>query len=128
MSDNIIFDSSIWIDIARRIKRTISFASSFIEENNVLVVDLICAEVLRGAHSEKDYNNLNKILHDFEMLRTDWSEVARLAYLVSRKGFNPPLADLYIANCAIENDVGILTRDKHFLAISSVRKFKVITL
>jgi len=111
--------------MARGNKKIIGAVSPYIEDDAVLAVDLICAEVLRGARSEKDFMNLSKLFEDFDILTTSFKDVARLAFLVSRKGFNPPLADLYIANCALENGMGVITRDKHFLSIASVRKFLV---
>jgi predicted nucleic acid-binding protein len=122
---SVILDSSIWIEIARGNKKIITFVSPYLKKDKIFLVDLIFAEVLRGARSENDYLNLQKLFDDLPILSTDWQNVARLAYDVSRKGFNPPLADLYISNCAIENSVGIVSKDKHFLSIASIRKFPV---
>lgn len=125
MTDKVILDSSIWIDIKRGDARVNKIVSPLIEEDKVILTDRICAEVLRGAKSNKDYSKLKEIFSNFTTLSANWEEVAFLGYLVARKGFNPPLADLYIATCAISAHCQILTRDKHFLSIKSVRNFKL---
>ena len=89
------------------------------------MVDLIVAELLRGARSQLDYEGLRLRLSSFEIISTTWSEVGRLGFLVSRKGFSPPLADLYIAQCAIEHDKIIVTQDRHFSQITKVKSFKL---
>jgi predicted nucleic acid-binding protein len=122
---SVILDSSIWIEIARGNKKIITFVSPYLKKDKIFLVDLILAEVLRGARSEADYQSLQTLLEDLPMLSTNWRDVARLAYDVSRKGFNPPLADLYISNCAVENSIGIISKDKHFLSIASIKKFPV---
>ena len=126
MIDKVIFDSSIWIDIRRGNQKVIDATFQFIESDSIVLVDIICTEVLRGAKSDKDFATLSKIFSNFDILSVSWERVSTLAYKVSRKGFNPPLADLYIATCAIENKIGLVTKDKHFLSINAVDKFKLI--
>lgn len=59
------------------------------------------------------------------IVSTSWLDVAKLAFDVSRRGHNPPLADLYIANCAIKNKLSLITRDRHFQMISAVNKISL---
>jgi predicted nucleic acid-binding protein len=125
MSGNYIFDSSVWIDLSRNNKKVIEITSPIINKDRVVLVDLIMAEVLRGVTSSKDYELLEQYFLSFKIVSTSWIDVAKLAFKVARHGHNPPLADLYIAHCAINNKLSLITRDRHFEAISGVTKFIV---
>lgn len=120
-----ILDSSIWVDIERGDAQLIRRAEPLILKNRVCLVDLIVAELLRGARSDADYAGLKLRLESFRLYSTPWEQVARLAYLVRRAGFQPPLTDLYIAQCAIEHKRVLVTRDKHFAQIASVKSFRL---
>lgn len=89
------------------------------------MVDLIVAELLRGARTKADYNGLTLRLLSFEIVSTTWLAVAELGYEVAKAGFHPPLADLYIAQCCIENNKMLITQDKHFKHIRGVKSFKL---
>lgn len=120
-----LFDTSIWIDIERGKTSIIEKASVLIKKNAVCLTDLIIAELLRGARNQSDYDGLRLRLESFLIYKTQWSEVSELAYTVARAGYNPPLTDLYIAQCAIQNKKVLITKDRHFAEIASVRKFKM---
>jgi len=125
MAGHFIFDSSVWIDISRNNKKVIEITTPIVKNDRVVIVDLIMAEVLRGVKSAKDYSLLEQYFLNFRIISTSWIDVAKLAFDVSRRGHNPPLADLYIANCAIEHKLGLISRDRHFQAISAVSKFSL---
>jgi predicted nucleic acid-binding protein len=72
---------------------------------------------------KKTFDNYNFL--SFKTVTSSWLDVSKLGFEVSRHGFNPPLADLYIAQCAIDNKLGLISRDHHFEAISKVRKFSL---
>jgi len=95
-----------------------------IEKRRVAVVDIIVAEVLRGCLTKQSSLQLLNGFTNFDIFTTDWLEVAELGYVVGRAGFNPPLADLYIAQSAIEEKLTVLTHDRHFLQIQEVAPFK----
>jgi predicted nucleic acid-binding protein len=63
-------------------------------------------------------------LEAFPIYSARWDSVSKLAYGVARAGYSPPLADLYIAQCAILHKKILITRDKHFEEIASVEKFR----
>src|SRR3990167_8987418 len=125
MKDKYVLDSCLWIEIERKNKGVLSEAQPLINRNEVCLVDVIVAEVLRGVKTRKDYLKLKDAFSHFVQLSTSWDRVAKLAFQVSRKGFQPPLVDLYIAQCVLENGKTLLTQDKHFLEITKVHPFSV---
>lgn len=124
MTDKYLVDSSIWIEFARGKNNFQEILTSLVREDKIVMLDIIVAEVLRGAANNKEYNKLLQLFFNFPILSSNWLDVAELAFLVARKGFNPPLADIYIANSIIENSLTLITKDRHFTSISSVKKFK----
>ena len=128
MKDKYVFDSSVWIALERGDKRVLKIAEPMIRKNQVCLVDVIEAEVLRGARSNKDYNKLSEAFSYFSSLSTSWGRVAKLAFRVAKKGFMPPLIDLYIASAVLENKRVLCTQDKHFQHIKKVVPLKLIML
>ncbi|MBL7685864.1 MAG: PIN domain-containing protein [Deltaproteobacteria bacterium] len=125
MKDKYVLDSSLWIEIHRENISILSKIEPLFQKNKVCLIDVISAEVLRGARNDKDYKKLEEIFNDFLILSCDWKKVAKLAYQVGKKGFNPPLIDLYIAQCVHENKKRLMTQDKHFLQISKILPFEL---
>lgn len=120
-----LLDSSIWIDIERKKADLIEKASKLILTHKVCLCDLIVAELLRGVRTDSDYLGLKLRLESFPIYTANWNQVAKLAYKVAKAGFNPPLTDLYIAECAINNKKILVTRDSDFKQIYQVQKFKL---
>ena len=128
MKDRYVLDSSIWIELERGNPAISTLVQPFIDRNEVCVVDLIVAELLRGTKSRRDFDRLESAFADFVWLSADWERVAETAFRVARKGLNPPLTDLYIAQSVHDNDKVIVTQDKHFKQIAGVLPFKFVLL
>lgn len=128
MKGKYVLDSSIWVEIERENASVLDRVQPLIDKNEVCLVDVIVAELLRGAKTPRDYKRLDQVFSDFLQLKTEWSRVADLAFQVSRKGFHPPLVDLYIAQCVLENKKALITQDKHFRQIANVRAFELVVL
>lgn len=125
MKDKYVLDSCLWIEIERGNPKVLSIVQPLIDKNEVCLVDVIVAEVLRGTKTRKDYLKLKEAFSHFSQLSTSWAAVAELAFEACRKGFQPPLIDLYIAQCVLENNKTLLTQDKHFPQIAKIRAFAV---
>ena len=128
MKDKYVLDSSIWIEIERGKTKIIKEVQSLILKNQVCLIDVIVAEVLRGVRTKMDFDLLQESFSSYNILSTNWLKVAELAFDVSKKGFQPPLVDIYIAQCVAENTRTLITQGKHFAAIKKVRNFEVINL
>lgn len=125
MKGKIILDSSIWIAIERQVPSVCEKTLPLIQKNRVCLVDVIVAEVLRGCQTEKDFKKLLGAFENFPCHFTLWKTVAELGFKTAKQGFHPPLVDLYIAQCAIENRLTLMTQDKHFLQIARVQSFSL---
>lgn len=125
MKDKYVLDSCIWIEIERKNPAILERVLPLIEKNQVCLVDVIGTEVMRGTRTLKDFRRLKEAFSVFNQLSTTWDKVSELAFKVARKGFHPPLVDLYIAQCVWENKKMLITQDKHFEFIARVQSFSV---
>lgn len=124
MKDKFVLDSSVWIEAERQNPDILTIISPLIAQNRVCIVDLIVAEISRGAKTKRDYVGIKELFSNFDQFSTSWSRVADLAFAVDRRGFHPPLTDLYIAQCCIENHKRLITRDRHFAHIAECTTLK----
>lgn len=126
MKDKYIVDSSVWIELERGNAAVRSVLDPLIARNAVCVVDVIVVELLRGTKTPKDFLRLQRAFADFVQLSAQWSDVAELAFVVARRGYYPPLIDVYIAQCALAHRKAIITQDRHFAQIARVRPFELM--
>jgi len=118
-----VLDSSVWVEIDRGNEQITKRVRPLLNKNRICMVDLIIAELLRGVRREIELEGLALRLSAFEVISADWLSVGKLGYDVARAGFNPPLADLYIAQSCIKSKKTLITQDRHFEEIKKVRNF-----
>lgn len=126
--DKYVLDSSIWVEIHRNNQKILTIVQPLIDRSEICMVDVITAEVLRGARGPKDYQRLKQIFSDFPEIQTHWDAVAKLAFRMAQKGFHPPLIDLYIAQTSREQGKTLITQDKHFPQIAKIQPFPIVLL
>ena len=111
----ILVDTSIWIDYFKGVESAIPL-SALIETNNICTNELILAELLPSVKFRKE-NILMHLLESMEKLPMDigWREIANFQIYNLRNGINNVgIPDLIIAQNAIQNDLSLYARDKHF--------------
>lgn len=128
MRDKYVLDSSVWISMERGDAGILRVVEPMIQKNEVCLVDVIKAEVLRGALSAKGYRKLHHAFSFFTELGISWDRVASMAFKIARKGFMPPLIDIYIAAAVIENGKVLVSQDRHFRLIQKAVPLRLILL
>jgi predicted nucleic acid-binding protein len=112
---SVLVDSSVWIDYFRG--GGASDALEFlIEENLVVTNDLILTELIPPLHLRRQ-GRLIALLKEIERcpLTPDWDGLVEMQITCLRGGINGMgIPDLMIAQHAIQNELRLLTRDKHF--------------
>lgn len=122
MSLKFIADSSIWIDCLKSEKTSLAgFMRECITENYVAINGIIKSEILQGCKNKKEFTRVRSALNVLEFLEVTqeiWDFSAEISFDLSRKGKTIPLADCLIAAQCIKENIGLLTKDKHFTIIS----------
>lgn len=93
------------------------------QKNEIAICGVIMAELLRGATSERQFNQLKSSMECFEYIpfeQGDWDSLARLLYTLKTNGIAVPFQDAMIALLAIKTDCQLWTTDHHFSILQSV--------
>jgi predicted nucleic acid-binding protein len=125
MSHEIVLaDTTVWIHFLRG--SGVKFQErlgSLIMADKLAITSVIIMEILRGAKSQKDYDQLNKDLaavHCFDITPKVWKRACKLGYLLRQNGVNVPLTDTLIAAAAQEHDSLLIHEDRHYEMIAAI--------
>lgn len=132
MNKIVLIDSSIWVDYFNGISSsTTKQVQQLIKENLAVINPIIRLEILTGAKSKKQFNNLSDFLLGLNSLSIDenvYRQAEQLRFRMRKLGLTIPLPDVLIASTAIIFDCPLLHCDKHFNLIreyfSSLEIFK----
>ena len=112
---SVLADSSVWVDYFR--DRGPSDALEFLIEANLVVTnDLILTELIPPLHLRKQ-GRLIALLKELERrpITPNWDDLVQMQVTCLRNGINGiGIPDLIIAQNAIQHDLQLLARDKHF--------------
>lgn len=115
----VLVDSSVWIEYLRGTGDS-SALDWLIEEGSIVTNELILAE-LTPRLLVRGESKLVDILWNIERVRLtlDWDAIIHLQVTCIRNGINKVgIPDLIIAHHAIQNNLSLLTSDKHFTLIA----------
>ncbi len=128
----ILVDTSVLINFFKGVKSQSAekFRSVLVQKIPFGINSFIYQEVLQGAKSEKEYNNLKKYLstqhffHPKDPIES-FARAARIYYDCRKKGITiTSTIDCIIAQTVIEQDLFLLHRDKDFELMSQVVELK----
>lgn len=127
----VIVDTSAWIESFgpggdTKIKKVLE---DLILGGSIFLPGIIKAEILRGTKSITEYETLNDLLKGLNYLPVKedfWNSLSHFSFNLYRKGIAVPLIDTLIALLAIENDLLLFHRDKHFDLIAQKSSLKIL--
>jgi predicted nucleic acid-binding protein len=122
----LLADSSAWIEYLRKTGSSVNLClrAAFSNEGvEVATTDVVVMEVLAGARSNAERDELRRMLYGCPFLAVDgpadYEHAAEIHRACRRKGETVrKLTDCLIAAVAIRNDVELLHRDADFEAIA----------
>ena len=115
-----VIDTNVIVDLW---KNPSDKAKDIIRDNEVCICGVIRSELLHGAYSERNLEEISRkldLLEEINIKDNQWDRFGRFLYKLRTNGVSLPYADAIIAFTAITNDVIVLTRDKHFRLIKEV--------
>ncbi|MEE3481362.1 MAG: PIN domain-containing protein [Lachnospiraceae bacterium] len=116
----IIPDSNIIIDFWRSGDETIA---NVFRTQQIVLCGIIRTELLRGAHSIKEFDDIKQALAGFEVFDMglgDWDELGWELSQLRSHGVTVPFQDALIAHLAMKHSAAVWTRDKHFSYMQNV--------
>ncbi|MDK2805469.1 MAG: hypothetical protein PWQ94_633 [Thermoanaerobacterium sp.] len=131
MKDNILVDTSVWIEYFRNKREIVEIIDDMLLHNRVYITGLIIAELLQGVKTEKERGMLERYIDSIPTVscdNKDWIGVGKLSFKLRRDGKTIPLSDVLIAYLSIKNNMMIFSFDKHFKMIDDVKLFDLTTI
>lgn len=131
MKDNVLIDTSIWIDYFQDASSGLSEqVDELLSHSDIYVPRVVAAELVQGARSEKEITVINEFFEAFYIVgetESSWFTAGKLSYALKKKGRMANLIDCYIAVIAREQNCAVLTLDKHFKEIQKESGIKLIS-
>jgi predicted nucleic acid-binding protein len=126
---DVIVDSSVWID---------AFAGEMIvpleramAELTLVLSPLVIAELLSGDLTPLIRARVGELLQDFQMHATPlqhWIAVGDLRRNLATRGIRVSIPDAHVAQCALDRDALLLSRDEIFTRIASHTRLRIAQL
>jgi predicted nucleic acid-binding protein len=119
----VVVDTSAWIDFFRGDAKAVLRVEPVLSEGGAAITGPIRAEVLSGARTSSQYEQL-RVLFDGVIGIPDppslWERVAEYRFALARGGFQAEIVDLAIAVTTLAGGHRLLTRDRGFARIRTV--------
>ncbi len=121
----ILVDTNVLIDYFNGSDLIIDSLS---DTEDIATCGIILAELFHGVKSKNEKTEISEALADFQWISIPenlWWEVGDNLNLMKKKGLTVPFQDAIIATLSIQNDLYLLTKDKHFSEIAKILPLKL---
>jgi len=130
MEGKVLIDTSAWIEFFRkRDERIFNLVAGLLREKKAVGSGLILLELLRGGKSLKELNVINELFSLIENVHPDpetYLLAGKMGYELSKKGNTLSVVDLLIAQLSLENNLVLLSLDKHFKVVANSFDLKLL--
>jgi tRNA(fMet)-specific endonuclease VapC len=119
VSVGLVVDTSAWIDFFGG--GTVPLLEDALALGSVVLPPLVVAELVSGVRRDDRRAALVDLLEDLplhETRRDHWVRVGELRGTLARKGLAISTPDAHIAQCALDRDAPLLSRDRVFSRIA----------
>jgi predicted nucleic acid-binding protein len=122
----IVSDTSTWVDYLNG--QPNALLGEAVDNGTVVLPPLVVAEMVSGALTMEQRNAVGEIvqfapIHDTPLAH--WIDVGLLRQQLRRKGITVTLPDAHVAQCALELDATLLSRDDIFPLIAHHTSLRV---
>ena len=117
---DVIVDSSVWIDVLAG--ERVAAIEEAMAEGTLVLSPLVIAELLSGDLTIQQREIIGEMLQDFVLHKTlleHWMNVGALRRLLAARGVNVSIPDAHVAQCAVDRDAILYSRDEVFAVIAS---------
>jgi predicted nucleic acid-binding protein len=122
MSDNVLVDTSVWIEFFRKKESPLSKRlREYLELNQVYYAGPIAVELCQGAKTNKEIEVIDDLLqniHYAEITREHYHHAGQISHQAARSGKIFSIVDLILAVVAHDENLKLFSLDAHFKEIS----------
>lgn len=118
---SVVVDTSVWIDWFKG--RQVDAVDQALDRGLVVLPPLVIAELVAGARRTGEREQLEAALADLPMCecpRPHWARVGALRARALSHGLTVSTPDAHIAQCALDLDATLLTRDEVFSRLATL--------
>lgn len=122
----VVADTSAWIEFFSG--RDLTALEEALSQGRVTLPPIVVAELVSGARRERDRAAIEDLLSDLPIHETPlghWIRVGELRRSLSSKGLSVSTPDAHVAQCALDLDAQLLTRDKIFWQIAGATRLRL---
>ena len=124
--NGLVADTSEWIEFLAG--RPADLLDNALASGLVVVPPVVIAELLGGARSREEKMGLEDLLRDLVLHKTNfdhWVRVGELRRTLRTAGVSVSVADAHVAQCALDRNVMLLSRDAIFTRIAEHSSLRV---
>jgi predicted nucleic acid-binding protein len=124
----IVVDTSEWVEYFAG--RPAPLLDHALAAGLAIAPPLVVAELVSGARAAKDRASLEAVLRDLALTVDSfehWVRVGALRAALRARGLHVSTPDAHIAQCAIDLDAPLLSRDRIFIKIAAVTRLRLAT-
>lgn len=122
----VVVDTSVWIDFFAG--RPAQGLEEALAHGTVILPPVVVAELISGAQKTSDRAAIGELLQELSIHRTPlqhWIEAGDLRRRLRDNGINVSIPDAHVAQCALDRDAVLLTRDAIFQRIARATKLRL---
>ena len=123
----IVADTSEWVEYLAG--RPAALLDHALAAGLVIVPPVVVAELLSGIRNAADRAPLEDLLRDLEMAASSfdhWARVGALRASLRAHGLSVSTPDAHVAQCALDRDAPLLTRDAVFSKIARLTPLRLV--
>jgi len=122
----LVADTSVWIDFLAG--RPVPALEEGLAQGAVLLPPIVVAELISGARRERQRAAIIDLVEDLPVHgtpREHWIRVGDLRRRLAERGVSVSTPDAHVAQCAIDQDAILLSRDAVFRDISKATSLRL---
>lgn len=123
---SVVVDTSVWIDWFKG--RQVDAVDQALDRGLVVLPPLVIAELVAGARRRGEREQLEAALTDLPMCecpRAHWVRVGALRARALSRGLAVSTPDAHVAQCALDLEAALLTRDAVFTQLAALCPLKL---
>ncbi len=122
----VVADTSEWIEYLTG--RPARLFEQCLETQSIVVPPIVITELTTGARSREERMVLEDLLMDLPMHDSTflhWARVGELRRTLREHGLSVGASDAHVAQCALDRDAPLLTRDAVFWKIAAMTNLRL---
>lgn len=117
----VVVDTSVWIDFFAG--RPVPSLEDALAQGSVILSPLVVAELVSGARRSRDRDSIRDLMRELPLHETPldhWVRVGDLRRQLRGRGLAVSTPDAHVAQCALDRDALLLSRDAVFQRIAAI--------